>query len=324
MNRDHLFYCAISAREGYETSPQLGRRSDSVSLYIKNAIVAVCSAMEHSGARGAIISTFDCPDRYRPMIVRFGIEWYKVAFDRFLLPSKFKWALAFYKLRALAYVSELPDVKTSTLLDTDTLSVRSLEDLVAESRKRILVFEVDHALSHPHRKEIQENYERLSDREAVIVHIGGEIVSGPSDLLKILVRDCEKLFGDMKSRNEIMDPALGDEFILSVVLSLGSIPVARANPYIYRYWTSPSFYLVSTNWINNPVSIWHLPVNKSNGMIALFEVLERTGSFPSIRKMARTMGLPSSLPPLANWISFGVRRLVRCLLPLVRLERLKK
>ena len=62
----------------------------------------------------------------------------------------------------------------------------------------------------------------------------------------------------------------GDEFIVSVAAEEMRSNVKNAGAYVFRFWTG-IFRLVSTCYDANEVVVLHVPDEKENGMISLFD-----------------------------------------------------
>ena len=78
----------------------------------------------------------------------------------------------------------------------------------------------------------------------------------------------------------------GDEFILSLAASQMKDRIKNAGAYIFRFWTA-SFRLVSTCYAFNPVTVLHLPSEKEQGMLTLYDKFIRKNKIPTKKTVWR-------------------------------------
>lgn len=263
-----------------------GRRE----LYLNCSIVSLRSALMHNpGIDAALVVNFDVPASRRREIESFGIAIHKLDFVTFRMPDAFPWSGAYFKLEALAYLLEL--YQHVTLIDCDTFTVGSYQDMHRESAEHILLYDIQHRLSHEHRRHVIENHRLLCGESVSLVHYGGEIVAGPAALLKRFVAVCAEVASVLRQRSSLITHDMGDEQIISVAAHRMPRSVRSANAYLFRYWTGRDFRLLSTNYLFNAVDIWHLPAEKQNGLQALYRYLIRHGNFPTRDMCVRITGL---------------------------------
>ena len=84
--------------------------------------------------------------------------------------------------------------------------------------------------------------------------------------------------------------SFGDEFILSQAAEKQKALIKNAGAYIYRFWTG-AFHLVSTCYKYNPITVIHVPDEKINGMIKIYNYYCRNNKLPSIEKVYSILGL---------------------------------
>jgi hypothetical protein len=289
----YLVFNALAMKENYKTSMQLGENCNINILekYLKNALVSLASAKQNNPDIDVqLYVNFEVSEKYKLQFEQAEVMIKKSEFETFVLPEEYQWAIAFYKLHILKYVVENLDYDKYMLLDTDTYTVSNFDDLWNECNSGILLFDLDHRLSHPDRKCIIDNIKIIGDYKDNIIHYGGEFIAGARENLKIFIKNCSFIFDKMTLINNL-DRSLGDEFIISLAAHLMKYNIIRANRYIYRYWTG-NFYLASTNFINNSVDIWHLPAEKDNGMIWMYKYYIKNKSFPNIKRSAKVFGFP--------------------------------
>ena len=265
--------------------------------------------MHNPGITAALVVNFDIPPRKREEIERQGISIHRIEFAAFRMPESLPWACAYFKLEALAFLAERYD--HVTLIDCDTFTVGGYADLQRESADRILLYDLQHRLSHPDRQRIIQNHLAIFGENTPLIHYGGELVAGPRNLLKPFAAQCQEVAAAIRERNHLLVHDMGDEQILSGAAHRMPQCIRCANSYIFRYWTTPRFRLLSTNYQYNAVDIWHLPSEKESGLPALYRYLRRHGEFPKRPSCIRLFGLDR---PNAGRIFDALRRLRnRCL-----------
>lgn len=290
----NLIINALAFEKGFSTSTQIQNINKLQEIYFKNCFVSLVSCkLQNPSSDVCLITNVDIPDNFSILFRKNDILVYKINFESFKLSTTYQWGLAFFKLCALEFAVKNLQYKNYLLLDTDTYCVNNLKDLWDECDNGIVLFDVDHKISHPHRAEIYNNLKKLDlNISKKIVHYGGEFIAGNKNQLAYFIEDLKGIFKKM-STIENLDNTLGDEFILSIAGEINNEKIIRGNKYIYRYWTG-KFYLVSTNYQYNAVDIWHLPAEKEYGMLILYNYYIKNSKFPSKEKCASIMNFPKS------------------------------
>lgn len=295
-----LITVAFAYDKDSQTSPQLAARADrnTIEYYLKNAFVCLKSCLEHNTDTDVMLVTnYDMDEEFKGRFLQAGIKICKVPFDKYTYPTDAMWRLAYYKLCALEYVVNELSYDKYINLDTDVYCVDSLDDAWEEMESGIMLYNVGHRLSHKDRQDIIEMTEPYFSERRNVVHYGGEIVGGTRQMLADFMEKCHDIYD--RTYKTIKDAGidnLGDEFILSIAASLTK--VREAAPYLFRYWTIPSFFLVSSNWRNNSVCLWHLPAEKKRGMIKLYKFFLKHNSFPDKGRAAGMMGFRNIKRPV--------------------------
>lgn len=313
----NLIFCAFAFKEGYETSLQTGEKAGShtTQMYLENIFVALTSAkMYNPNDDVCLVSNCALPAEWQQLFAQQGILHRQVSYDTFEVPSRFPWALAFYKLCAMkAMVEQGGSTYVHYLLfDADTYTVRNYEELWREADYGVLLFPVGHSFNHPDRETIRRDFVKFFPEEAEkrnIVHYGGEFVAGRGEALKTYLKVCEQVYQRIRQAEYEMEPHAGDETVWSVAAALvqDTLPVTAAGAYLYRFWTG-DFYLVATVTVSNPVCIWHIPNEKATGFRRLYRYYRKHGCFPAVEKAAAMFGIvkagrPLNCYTLANKIS---------------------
>jgi len=300
----NLIVSAFAFKEGLMTSIQLNKPADSTTteMYLKNLMVSLASAkMLNPDDDVCLCTNIDLPGDWNARFQKAGITVLKREFDSFVLPDKFQWSLAFYKMCVLNGLVKEGGYDRYLLLDADTYTTHDYKDLWAEADKGIVLYPLGHTYSHPDRDVIRRDFERLCPEEAKVLpitHYGGEFVCGTKEALVRFMDVCLDLFAKASGNNFDVEATIGDESLWSIAAALlyKEIPVIPATPYIFRFWTE-DFYLVSTVTVSNPVSIWHLPAEKDKGFIRMYNAYVKTGRFPDVDTAARNFGIVKAKRP---------------------------
>ena len=302
----NLIFCAFAFKEGFQTSLQTGKQAGNATtqMYLQNIFVALTSAkLYNSNDDVCLVTNCDLPTEWQERFAEEKLLVKKVPFDAFVIPQEFPWALAFYKLCALkAMVEQGGEYEHILLMDADTYTTRSYEELWLEADYGVLLFPVGHSFKHRDRETIRKDFVRFFPEEAAkqnIVHYGGEFVAGRRKILGQYLQYCELVYEKIKEADYRMETNAGDETIWSVAAALAKreLPITEAGAYIYRFWTG-DFYLVSTVTVSNPVCIWHIPNEKETGFVRLYQYYGKHKAFPAVEKAMRIFGMRKASRPL--------------------------
>lgn len=302
----NLIFCAFAFKEGFETSLQTGLQAGNATteMYLKNIFVALSSAkLYNPNDDVCLVTNCELPKEWQQRLDKQGLLMKKVPFDTFEIPSKFPWALAFYKLCALqAMVEKQAEYEHILLLDADTYTTGSYEELWQEADYGVLLFPVGHSFGHPDREIIRRDFVRYFPKEAKesnLVHYGGEFVAGKPENLNGYLSYCRMVYDKLKAADFEMEPHAGDETIWSIAAALAKreLPVTEAGAYIFRFWTG-DFYLTSTVTVANPVCIWHVPNEKETGFLHLYAYYQKHGRFPDVEKAMAVFGMRRAKRPM--------------------------
>ena len=304
MNEHNLICTAFAFKEGFDTSLQLGQKASNstTSTYLKNILVTLASAkLCNPDAAVVLFTNTDVPSEWSSSFSQAGISTQVCPFDSFVISKDYTWALAYYKLCVLSHIvgdnSKNRKYDHILLMDADTYSARAYDELWKEADLGVLMYEVGHSYDHRDREIIRKDFVKFYPDEAkntAIVHYGGEFIAGKQEYLLSFLDTCSKVFHRMTGDENLkLEQKAGDETIWSVAAALTDVPILHAGAYIYRFWTQ-DFYLVSTVTESNPVCIWHVPSEKEDGFLRLYEYYKAHRSFPSVRKAASYFGIPSA------------------------------
>lgn len=300
-----LVFNVFFSCEGNAKAPNIhGAKIDAYDIYVRNSFVSLLSAKKKcESVEVAIVTNAPLRDDYRALFDRNGIHNYLVPFDRFTVPDSFKWGYAFYKLCALWHLVHRYEFDTYLELDTDTVTVGDLEPMWCdvETTKRVLLFNLHRSINHPVGTVINRDYHKIYTQPMHIDQLGGEYICGTRHALKKFVHQLESVYNEFKKDDfRLLDSSSGDEALVSMAAArLDHETLGYANPYINRFWTG-SFYLVSTNWKNDPVLIWHLPAEKKYGMLRLYKkfvCLDKEDL--TVDDIAKLCSMPKAVPGLS-------------------------
>lgn len=301
----NLITSAFAFKEGFETSLQVNKAAGkkTTEMYLKNIFVALCSAKLHNPDDDVYLSVnMDIGKEWIERFESVNVKVRKMDFDSFLVPKEFPWSLAFFKMCVLNTWVREGNYDNYLIVDADTYTTLSFEDLWKEASFGMVLFPLGHTYSHHDRDVIRKDFAKLYPEEAKtlpITHFGGEFICGNRKFLTLYMDKCLEIFERIKAGLFNVEEKIGDEDIWSIASSLtgNTIPTIAADPYVFRFWTTNIFYLVSTCTVSNPVAVWHLPQEKETGIIRLYNYYLKKGSFPSNAKAAKMLGILKAKRP---------------------------
>ena len=284
--------------------------NEAMEIYLKNAFVSLTSVKSNNTDIECILfMNFKCNNHYVNKFNDNGIKLEYLEYGKHIIADGFAWSIVQYRYDILEYMSKIMlDEDQLLMLDTDTICTGSLNNLFEEAKYNILLFDVQHDCQHPDRKNIIDNYYKIyGEEDRYLIHYGGEIIVGNGILIRKLYECClDVINASEKIEKNIKLINWNDEHITSIAVHRflrGS--VNNANAYIYRYWTGNNFYLISSNYKNNAVCIWHVPNEKSNGFIYIYIFFNKYHRFPSVGKLIKIFGITKSKRPkylIGIWI----------------------
>lgn len=268
-------------------------------IYLKNSFVCLKSVkLNNPSVHCILVVDYDLPDRWEKQFQSNGIEIAKVEFGKFQISDEFDWGIVQYRYDVMQYLCQrLEKSDNVIMLDTDVICVGDLDPVFEEITYRVCLYDVQHSKKAKDRKFILDNYLKIySDKQhCELIHYGGEFIGANGKYLKLLLDASKEVMQLSNSVSGLEN--FNDEHITSIAVynNWNKIPVNNANAYIYRYWTHPDMYLVSTNYIYNPVVLWHLPFEKNRGFLFVYEYLTTKNKMPSNVYLARLFGFPKAV-----------------------------
>ena len=124
---ENLIFGAFATLDGYREgdAANLGR-----TVYDRCTVVALCSAKAQNPAcTVALLTNAPVPEPFRSQLTQGGVEIWDCPFTTYRVPADTNWALAYYKLCAMAWVLENRNFTRAAMLDLDTFTQRPLDDL---------------------------------------------------------------------------------------------------------------------------------------------------------------------------------------------------
>lgn len=305
----NLITCAFAFKEGFGTSLQLNQAAnkETTEMYLKNLLVALASAKLHNPADDVFLSVnVDIGEDWIKRFEASNIQVRKMDFDSFVVPKEFPWSLAFFKMCILNTWIREGKYENYLLLDADTFTARSYEDLWKEAAFGMVLFPLGHSFSHRDRDVIRRDFEKLYPEAAKnlpITHYGGEFVCGNREMITVFMDKCLEIFDRIAANGFSVEEKIGDEDLWSIAATLlyRDMPIIAADPYVFRFWTTDVFYLVSTCTVSNPVAIWHLPQEKQTGLTRLYNYYMKNKAFPSVETAAKMLGIVKAKRPFNRY-----------------------
>ena len=233
---DNLIFGAFATLDGYREgdAANLGR-----TVYDRCTVVALCSAKAQNPAcTVALLTNAPVPEPFRSQLTQGGVEIWDCPFTTYRVPADTNWALAYYKLCAMAWVLENRDFARAVMLDLDTFTQRPLDDLWRECDEAVLLYQVPHAASQTMTAAISRCFDAVEPNGAphALTHFGGELVAGSRARLADFMSLCRDYFEELQAKG--ITPREGDEAVwcgAAYRSLLAGKPVRAANAYIFRY-----------------------------------------------------------------------------------------
>lgn len=196
----NLIFGAFATLDGYREgdAANLGR-----TVYDRCTVVALCSAKAQNPAcTVALLTNAPVPEPFRSQLTQGGVEIWDCPFTTYRVPADTNWALAYYKLCAMAWVLENRDFARAAMLDLDTFTQRPLDDLWRECDEAVLLYQVPHAASQTMTAAISRCFDAVEPDGAphALTHFGGELVAGSRARLADFMSLCRDYFEELQER----------------------------------------------------------------------------------------------------------------------------
>lgn len=300
----NLFFVPFAFSENKNTGVNV--RENALNVYLKNLCVSLISAKKATpDIDVALVSNIKIPTEHEKLLLENDVLIFLEPFDSFVFDDKYLWCLAFYKLCALEKMVTQYDYDNYIYTDADVFVQKSLDKVFWELKDNILLYDINHGLFVRDYEIIIDEFKRFGI-DSYITHYGGEFFGASHENAMMFVNQCKLVFDEMVEKN--FSTTKGDEFIISIAASKMRNAIKNAGAYIYRFWTG-SFYLVSTCFKYNEIAILHLPSEKENGMLKLYDYFIKNHEFPIKEKVHKICHLYHQ--PIKNKIKSKIKKLLQ-------------
>ena len=270
---------------GGNTGASIQNINNQLEIYLKNVCVSAISAKKNAGSNSHVLvmANIMIPDPYKSLLLEHGVKIGFCKFDRFNFGyqtsngNKVRWQLAYYKLCALSYCIKNYDYHWCCFLDSDVFVQCDFDRVWADAKYNIMLLDLNEPSTGYMVKEMQQ----FLEIDSPLTHYGGEFFAASKDLSQEFIQECTRIYNEMISKNFVSDN--GDEFISSIAASRLKDKVKNAGAYIRRYWTG-SYRLVCTDYDKDNITILHVPAEKEQGMIHIYDKFIYQGKLPSNSK----------------------------------------
>lgn len=273
---------------------------------MKNICVAAISAIHNGGCKVAIVTNIEIPNPYNDILLHNNVDIIFETFDLYRFEDNLVWYLAFYKLCAFYKICHEYEYDNIACVDADVFVQSSLDNIFQECQHNILLYDINNSLLvNDYTQLIDECTPYFGERK-LITHYGGEFIAARKNMAILFSECCLDIFHKMNSNN--ITTTKGDEFIISIAGYYFKTNIKNCGGYVYRYWTDPNFRLVSTNYkINNGVAILHMPSEKSQGLIKIYQKIKKD-QFPLNKYVWRKCALTK--PRTIQSVKYKIRTLI--------------
>lgn len=284
----NIVFCAYAHKDDFQTGHNIqGKNTQDV--YLKNSYVALNSCKYfNKDVEVALVTNLELNDYWIKLFRESGIRIFKVAYDSFVFEKDYGWSLAFYKLCALKAVVEM-QYDNIILIDTDTYTQRTFEDIWKECEYNILLCDISRGLYNGDYRIFCDETQNFLGNKEYLTRWGGEFIAGSREKLICYLNECEKIYHEMVKRKFIT--INGDEFIESIAAWHMRTEVKNAAAYIFRYWTAYRWHYVCSNYQSNPVCILHCPREKDYGLVKIYNYMRKHKRIPTAKKVYRLLHL---------------------------------
>ncbi len=309
MAKRNVICIPFAFKEGANSG--INVKKNAYDTYLKNACVALCSAKHYNPNCEVVFATNirkeEIPEQYISTFEEFGVSVLEIPFENFVFPNEYLWSLAFYKLCVLKYLSK-KDYDCICYMDTDVYVQGSFDNIWNECDKSVLLYDINHGLSVKDYQIICEEMSLFRGDKEYITHFGGEFFAASNKHARKFVEILECIYQKMMATGFVTTK--GDEFIVSLAAHEMKDRVKNAGAYIYRFWTSARFRLVSTCYEYNPVTVLHMPNEKNRGILKIYNSYIKKGKIPKNKSVWRKCNLYS--PAFMDICKRVVIKTIRC------------
>ena len=295
---DKLIFIPYANIDNASTGVNISKKESSINIYLKNACVALISAKHYnSSCDVALVTNTDIPEPYKSLLSSNNVMIIKFPFDCFYFGKEYGWSLAFYKLCALNHIVSETQYEYVSYMDTDVYVQSSFDYIWKECDDHILLYDINHGIQVRDYNRLLNELEIFGIKKA-LTHYGGEFFASNRASAMEFVNKALDIYNEMVDKKFVTE--IGDEFIISVVADKLKESVKNAGAYIFRFWTR-SFRLVSTCYEFNPVSVLHVPDEKEDGIMKLYDKYISKSIVPSPKKVYNILHLRKQSLKVRIW-----------------------
>ena len=289
----NIIFCSYAYLESYISTIEKSSNlvsNEKINMYLRCSVVSLISLRNNNpDCEIALVTNIKIPNNFEDIFNKNNIKVIRQKFDLFTFDSEMKWSLAFYKLCALDHIVNDFSYDKIMTVDLDVFCSKNLNEVWIEADTNLLLYDMHHSLSNQQSINMNNEYYQLYDKHVILPNYGGEFICGNRKYLKMFLDECHIIYRRMIEKN--IRTNHGDEFIIcSVSIRMREI-IKNANAYVFRYWTD-KFYLVSTNYYYNPVSLLHLPDEKKRGFKKMYYYYLKKQKLLDNDKAIKLFGLP--------------------------------
>jgi len=274
---NNLIIFPFAYNKNLKTGSNLQNTKNVKSIYLQNIFVAALSAkLNNNDCEVALIVNIDLDNDYKNCLTSYGISIYKCDFCDFKFKNDYKWNLAFYKLCALKFCSQL-SFDNILCLDADTYTQSSLSFLWGNLKNGPCFYNRFGSTIVPigALKDLHFFRQMYSNS---IERVGGEFFASTKHDLKEFIHNAETVFNIMFSDDIVVSS--GDEYISSLASAMIEHANYNGERYICRVETGLLHKFVNINkLLITPVL--HLYGEKKYGLIKIYKYLIKYKSLPN-------------------------------------------
>ena len=265
--------------------------------YLHNIYVALCSAKDNNPEDDvALIITPETspviPSVFKEQLNKKNILIKEMPFDSFIGDDNRIWSFSFYRLSIIKTLCEQDTYENFCSIDSDTVTVCNFKDVWCDCKDFVLLYDINHSHQILQAKDTFTDYKELTGQEIYLTNYGGEFIAGSKKIFREYMKVCLDIFERLMAKN--IQYKHGDETVLAIAsyeAFNSGIRVKNASPYVFRFWTSEHFKLISTVYKYNPVCIYHLPDEKTGGLEKIYKYYVRKNHLPSKEKITKWTGI---------------------------------
>lgn len=277
---------------GGNTGASIQNVERQLEIYMKNVCVSAVSAKRNSGEKSdvMVVSNIVPPQPYLSILESHKIIIRQFPFDEFNFGEKkaggksVRWQLAYYKLCSLKHVLDNYNYGCYCFMDSDVYVQRSFDRIWEEARHNIMLYDINEPCDGYMVREMKQ----FLKTEKPLTHYGGEFFAASRDLSIEFIKKCNNVFIEMNQVDFVSEN--GDEFITSIAAYRLREHVRNASAYIRRYWTG-SYRLICNDFDKDNITILHVPAEKEQGIIKIYERYISQYTIPSGKKVWQILNL---------------------------------